>query len=262
MKTRNKLDHMLAGGKILRGALQLITANIKPGVNGVHLNKIAEEYLYSHNASPSFKGYRGYPTGLCISINNVVVHGIPSATSLRTGDVVGLDLGVFYYGYHTDSAITVIVTDDGCDTVDKLISKSKRSDYLDLSTKERLLCICYNALNIGIKQARVGNKTGDIGEEIQKYSETHGFSVIRDLVGHGIGTSIHEDPNVPNFGKRNTGAILKDGLAIAIEPMLTMGDWHVFIGKDNWSILTVDNSLSAHFEHTIFITNGDAIVVT
>jgi methionyl aminopeptidase len=261
MKT-DKLVAMEKSGKILHEALLLVVKSVKPGISGLEINAIAENYIINQNAKPSFKGYKGFPAGLCVSINNVVVHGIPSSYKLKNGDLVGLDLGVFYSKYHTDSAVSVIVTESGCITAEELIKISNKSDFSDLNVKERLICVCYKSLYIGIDQAKIGGKSGDIGESIQEYIEKYGFGVVRELVGHGVGEHIHEDPSIPNFGSKNTGSILKEHQTIAIEPMVTVGDWHVEVLKDNWGIATKDGTLSAHFEHTIYISDSGPIILT
>lgn len=262
MTNDNKIKHMALGGEILHRALEKVVSNVKPGVTGIELNDIAEDYIFSNNAKPAFKGYKGYPSSLCVSINNIVVHGIPNNYRLCVNDVVGLDLGVVYKEYNTDSAISVIITKNGCLTAQDLIKKSKISDFSDLGASERMICVCHNALYVGIGQSKAGNRTGDIGEAIQQFVEKHGFSVVRDLVGHGVGEKIHQEPNVPNFGDKNTGALLHKGETIAIEPMITTGHCNVHVLDDNWSIATKDNSLSAHFEHTVVIDNNNAEILT
>lgn len=262
MTSYNKIEYMTVGGQILHRALEKVVKNVKSGVTGIELNKIAEDYIFSNNAKPAFKGYKGYPSSLCVSINNIVVHGIPNNYKLCVDDVVGLDLGVVYKGYNTDSAISVITTKNGCLTAQDLIKRSKKSDFSDLSIRERMICVCYDALYVGIGQSKAGNRTGDIGEAIQQFVEKHGFSVVRELVGHGVGEKIHQEPNVPNFGDKNTGALLHKGETIAIEPMITTGHWNVQVQDDNWSIATKDSSLSAHFEHTVVINNNNAEILT
>jgi methionyl aminopeptidase len=261
MKT-DKLAAISHSGKILHDTLLLVIKNVKPGVSGRDLNIVAENYIISQNAKPSFKGYKGFPSGLCVSINDVVVHGIPSSYKFQSGDIIGLDLGVFYHGYHTDSAVTVIVNKHGCETAESLIKRSKKPDFSDLNIKERMLCVCYNSLYKGIDKALVGSRTGDIGESVQNYIEKFGLGVVRELVGHGVGEHIHEDPSIPNFGSNNTGATLHENQTIAIEPMVTVGDWHVKLQDDDWGIATKDGSLSAHFEHTVYLTKDGPIILT
>lgn len=244
IKTKNEIEIMQEGADILSQMFGYISELIKPGVIAKDLNYLAEKFILQKNALPSFKGYHGYPAALCISPNEVVVHGIPGDYVFKESDIISIDGGVFYKGYHTDMAYTFIIG-----KTDKI--------------KRDLVNATYNALYIGIKKAVPGARTGDIGHAIQKYIESNNFSVVRDLVGHGIGKNLHEDPQVPNFGEPGKGERLQKGMTIAIEPMVNAGKKEVKFLKDNWTVVTVDGMPSAHFEHTIVITeNGNNILTT
>lgn len=237
-------------GKILSSALNKTAEAVKPGISTQYLNDIAEKELRNSGARPSFLNYGShngepFPASLCVSINEEIVHGIPSPNKIiHQGDLVGLDLGAEYLGVCTDMAITVVA-----------------GKYINDEDK-KLVNVTREALNLGIKFAHSGNTTGDIGNSIQKYVESHGFSVIRALVGHGIGREPHQEPQVPNFGKSGEGSKLVPNLAIAIEPMIAKGDYNVKTKKDGWTIVTADGKSGAHFEHTVLITESKPIVVT
>lgn len=243
IKTPEEISIMAEGGKILAKVLGEIGKQVKPGVTTIELDRAAEALILSHGAEPSFKGYEGFPHSLCASVNENIVHGYPSGYTLKKGDIVGLDLGVLYKGFNTDMAITV--------PVGKVSFEAKR-----------LINTAKKSLRLGIKKAKVGNTIGDIGNTIQRFIEGQGFGVVKDLCGHGIGKKVHEDPKIPNFGKRKTGEELKEGMVICIEPMVTMGDFNLIKSKDSYGYATKDSSLAAHFEHTIAITKSGPRVLT
>jgi len=237
LKSQRELEIMARGGKILGDTVALMERSVKPGMTTADLDAIAEEFIRSHKgAVPSFKGLYNFPASICSSINNEIVHGIPSRKRvLSEGDVVSIDVGVFYEGYHTDSATTV--------AVGRINDESAR-----------LLQVTREALDAGVAAARLGNHLGDIGAAVQQVVEAAGFSVVRDLVGHGIGTGFHEEPQVPNYGKPKRGIRLVPGLTIAIEPMVNIGKPGIRTMPDKWTVVTVDGTRSAHFEHTVAIT--------
>lgn len=245
LKSARELDVMAAGGKILAGTLDLLRKSVKPGLSTQELDRIAETFIRDHEgASPAFKGLYGFPGSICSSINEEIVHGIPSKKRvLNEGDIVSLDVGVGYKGLFTDAAITVPV------------------GGIDAETK-RLLDVTRKSLDAGIAAAKVGNQVGDIGAAVQAVVEAAGFSVVRELVGHGVGVAMHEEPQVPNYGKPHRGAKLNPGLTIAIEPMVNVGGSAVKTLPDRWTIVTVDGSRSAHFEHTVAITENGPWVLT
>ncbi len=245
LKSAREIDRMAAGGAILAAARDVLERAVKPGMTTLELDRIGEEFIRSHTgAKPSFKGLYGFPGSICSSINNEIVHGIPSKKRvLREGDIVSIDVGVLYEGYHTDSATTVAV-----------------GEIPDESA--RLLDATRRALDAGVSAARAGNHIGDIGAAVQTVVEAAGFSVVKDLVGHGIGESFHEEPQVPNFGKPQRGTRLVPGLTIAIEPMVNVGRADTRTMPDKWTIVTVDGSRSAHFEHTVAITENGPRVLT
>lgn len=242
IKSKSDLEKMREAGSATAQILQRLKKVVGPGVSTATINKKAAELCNELNVIPAFKGYHGFPAYLCISVNDVVVHGIPSeSTVLKEGDIVGLDFGVIKEGFYGDSAVTV--------AVGEIDDKFKK-----------LLQVTEESLHCGINQALMGNRLFDISHAIQEHIENSGFSIVREFVGHGIGKALHEDPQVPNFGRRGTGMVLKPGLTIAIEPMVNIGKAEVFIEKDGWTVRTVDGSWSAHFEHTIAITeNGPEI---
>lgn len=248
IKTEQEIDDIEEGGKILRRILVDLEKQAVPGVSTQELNAYAEREMRAAGGTPSFIGYgpknNPFPAGLCTSLNDVVVHGIPSKEDvLRDGDIVGLDIGMEYKGLFTDTAITVFVG-----------TVYPKLRHLVRTTKK--------SLDEAIKKAVVGNRIGDISHTIQAEAEKNGFSVVRDLVGHGVGYAVHEDPAVPCYGKPGTGPKLLPGMVLAIEPMLTTGSFHVFFDDDGWTIRTRDHSLAAHFEHTIAITDKGPRVLT
>ena len=235
---------MREAGRIVAVTLRELENSIRPGQSTVELDVIAERSARSMGATPAFKGYHDFPASLCVSINDEVVHGIPSPKRiLKEGDVVSLDFGVFYKGFVGDSAITVPVGQ---------IS----------AAAQRLLTVTKEALFAGIAQARAGQHLSDVSHAVQDHAETHGFSVVRQYVGHGVGRRMHEEPQVPNFGPPNQGPVLRAGMTFAIEPMLNAGTEQTLVRPDNWTVVTRDGGLSAHFEHTIAVTDGDPEILT
>jgi methionyl aminopeptidase len=248
IKTKKEIDFIKESCRIVAETLRLVGSNARVGVTTLELDQIAEDYIRSNNAIPAFKGYSqgglpGFPGSICTSLNDAVVHGIPGSVKLVEGDIISLDVGVLKNNYYGDAAITVAV--------------GQVSD-----TKKKLLEVTEKSLHLGIGQARSGNRVRDISSAVQDYVEQNGFSVVRDLCGHGVGKFLHEDPAVPNFGKKGTGPKLKDGMTIAIEPMVNAGDYAVKTSSDSWTVLTEDGSPSAHFEHTILIVNDSPEILT
>ncbi len=248
IKTPGEIEIIAEGGKILHNILYLTAGLVRPGVSTSELNEFAEQQIISAGGRPSFKNYGSkknpFPAALCTSVNNIVVHGIPSLnTILKPGDIIGLDIGMEYKNLFTDTAITVGVG-----------NISEKAKQLMQTTKK--------ALDLAIKEARPGARTGDIGNICQKTAEAAGFNVVRDLVGHGVGYDVHEDPMVPCYGKKDSGDVLKEGMVIAIEPMLVTGEFYLKTWDDGWTIATADDGLSAHFEHTIAITKNGARILT
>ena len=245
IKSARELDTMARAGRVVAGTLALVRARGVPGISTWELDRLAEEFIRSHSgATPSFKGLYGFPATLCTSINEEVVHGIPSKQRvLRSGDIVSVDVGVCIGGLHADSAVTVPVGEVAPEV-------------------KALLETTQKALAAGIGAARAGNQVGDIGHAVQDVAEAAGYSVVRELVGHGIGTQFHEEPQIPNFGRPKTGARLMPGMTIAIEPMVNVGRPEVRTLADRWTVVTVDGSQSAHFEHTVAITQDGARILT
>ena len=242
-KSAAEIETMARAGAVVAGALALLEEAIQPGVTTGELDAIAEEFIRSHGGEPTFKGYKGYPAATCLSPNAMVVHGIPGKTKLADGDILSVDVGVTLDGFVADSAWTFPVGTISAEA-------------------QRLLDTCKAALDAGIEQARVGKSVGDISEAVQTVTEAAGYSVIRSLVGHGVGRSMHEDPQVPNFVSSYKGPELKEGMTIAIEPMITAGGPDVYIHDDEWSISTSDASLAAHFEHTVAVTAEGPRILT
>ena len=245
LKSSREIDLMAQGGKILAATVEKLRETVRPGVSTGELDQVAEDFIRSHEgATPALKGLYGFPGSICTSINNEIVHGIPSRRRVvKEGDVISIDVGVGYKGFFTDSAVTVAVGD------------------VDAETR-RLLEVTQQALSAGIAVARPGNHVGDIGAAVQTVVERAGFSVVRDLVGHGIGTEFHEEPQVPNYGKPKRREKLVPGLTIAIEPMVNAGGPATKTLSDRWTIVTLDGSRSAHFEHTVAITEDGHRVLT
>lgn len=243
LKSKREIELLKEAGHIVYLTHQYLRPHIKAGIKTKELDRLAEEFIRSKGATPSFKGYEGFPSTLCISINDEVVHGFPSDRVLQDGDIISIDIGACYKGYHGDSAWTY--------TVGEVSDDSK---YLLEHTEK--------ALYEGIKQAKVGNRIGDISYAVEKYATEHNLGVVKELVGHGVGTSVHEAPDVPNYGTKGTGPKIRDGMVIAIEPMLTLGSPDIYVEDNDWTVKTEDSSLSAHFEHTIAITNEGVIILT
>lgn len=237
IRTPQEIEIMRQNNRLVAHVLQRLKEAIKPGITTEELDQLAERTIRQAGATPAFKGYRGYPASLCVSINEEVVHGIPGPRRLKQGEIVSLDVGVYRNEYYGDAAITVPV--------------GKVSEQAT-----RLLEVTQQALAKGIEQATHGNRLLDIAHAIQSWVESQGFSVVRDFVGHGIGRALHEDPQVPNFGPPHHGPRLRPGMVLAIEPMINVGTWKVKILEDGWTVVTADKSLSAHFEHTIAISDG------
>ncbi|TFV93381.1 type I methionyl aminopeptidase [Algoriphagus kandeliae] len=242
-KTSEEVQKIKESADILAKAHGEIAKNIKIGVKTSHLDKIAEEFIRDHGAVPSFKGYNGFPASLCISVNEVVVHGFPSEYELKDGDIISVDCGVFHQGFHSDSAYTYPVGEVSSPVLD-LLRATKDSLYL------------------GIEKAVFGNRIGDIGHAIQKFVEAKGYTVVRELVGHGLGRNLHESPEVPNYGKKGSGPLLKEGMVIAIEPMINLGTRNIVQERDGWTIRTADRKPSAHYEHTVAIFEDRTEVLT
>ena len=243
-KNKAEIELMRESALLVSEALAVVAAKIKPGITTMQLDKIAEEFIKDNKATASFRGYHGFPFACCISVNDAVVHGFPTNDELVSGDIVSVDVGVFKNGFHGDSAYTFGVGEVS-EEVKKLMRVTKESLYK------------------GIEKAIIGNRVGDIAFAIQDYTEKqYGYGVVRDLVGHGLGRSLHEEPQVPNFGKRGTGAKLREGLVIAIEPMINLGTKDVFHDKDGWTIRTADGKPAAHYEHDICIQKGKADILS
>jgi len=238
------IDLMRQGGKLLAEVLDMLVSEAREGVLPTALDKKAREYVESHGAKPAFLGFSGFPASVCVSRGSQVVHGIPTDEPLRAGELVGFDFGVLYKGLYTDAARTTCI--DSC--------KDKQS--------KKLLSVVEQSFYEGMKKVRSGAYVGDIGNAVQTYVEFQGFSVIRSLVGHGVGKELHAEPNVPNFGLPHTGAQLVEGMTIAVEPMIAAGTYHVVTEEDGWAVRTADNSLSAHFENTIVVTKNGYEILT
>ena len=244
VKTAAEIEIMRQANRIVAGVLSLLQKNMKAGLTTMQMDKWAEEYCRDHGAEPAFKGYRGFPGSLCISINEQVVHGIPSTkVKVREGDIVSVDFGTRYKGFYGDSAVTIPVG---------RISEEN----------ERLLAVTREALERGINQVRVGNRISDISRAVQEYAEKHGFSVVRQFVGHGIGTSLHEGPEVPNYVQKQASPRVLDGMVVAIEPMINAGTHKVKVLKDGWTVITADRKPSAHFEHSVAATPDGPLVLS
>ena len=242
-KTEEEIALIKESGDILSKAHGVVAGMIKPGVKTLELDKAAEEYIQDHGGVPSFKNYNGFPYSLCISLNENVVHGFPSVTELKEGDIVSIDCGVFYKGFHSDCAYTYPIGE---------VSKEK----------SELMKVTKESLYKGIEKAIAGNRIGDIGYAVQHHVENYGYSVVRELVGHGLGRNLHESPEVPNYGKRGRGPKMNQGLVIAIEPMVNLGRKNVVQEADGWTIRTADRMPSAHFEHTVAIFQDRTEVLT
>ena len=244
IKSASQIEKMRKSGAITKGALELIEKSIRPGISTKQLDKIAHDYIISKGAKPNFLNYNGFPGSICASVNDEVVHGIPSKHRvLKEGDIISIDMGAVLDGWHSDAARTF--------GVGKISPEA-----------QQLIDVTKQCFFEGIKYAKHGAKLGDISYAIQQYAESYGYGVVRDLVGHGIGTSLHEDPSVPNFGRKGHGVKLAAGMVLAIEPMINEGTWRVEMLDDDWTVVTQDGKLSAHYENTIAITKGDCEILT
>lgn len=250
-KSAEEVAKMRRAGRIVAGTIERVLAAVAPGVSTARLDQVAESYIREQGATPSFKGYRGgggappFPGSICTSLNDEIVHGIPTPKRvIAEGDLVSLDFGAIWEGFHGDSAVTVIVGDPPSAEADKLVRVTE------------------DALEAGISQIRPGGRLSDIGAAVQQVAEGAGFSVVREYVGHGIGRNMHEDPQIPNYGKPGRGPEMKPGLVIAVEPMVNAGGWETRVLADDWTVVTDDGSLSAHFEHTIVVTEDGHEVLT
>jgi methionyl aminopeptidase len=243
-KSPAELEKMRRAGRITARARERVVAAVRPGVTTGALDRIAEEAIREEGAVPSFKGYRGFPASICASVNQEVVHGIPGSRALRRGDLLSIDVGAIWEGFHGDSAVTVAVGEPPSDEAEKLIRVTEES------------------LEAAVSQVRPGGRLSDIGHAIQQVVEGAGFSVVREYVGHGIGRSLHEDPPIPNYGPPGRGPELGPGLVVAVEPMVVVGEWPTRLLADGWTVVTADGTLSAHFEHTIAVTEDGPEVLT
>lgn len=243
IKTEEEIELLKIAGKIVGDTHNYLKKYIKPGITTKELDKLAYDFIISQKATPSFLNYGGFPASICTSINEEVVHGIPSNRKLKEGDIISIDIGACYKGYHGDSAWTYPV---GKITDDKI----------------KLLEFTEQSLFEGLKEVKPGNRVGDIGYAIEQYALKHNLGVVKELVGHGVGSNLHEMPDVPNYGKKGTGQLLKEGMVIAVEPMLNLGTPHIYMLDDDWTIITADDKPSAHFEHTVVVTRDGYEILT
>jgi methionyl aminopeptidase len=243
-KTNEQVEQMRQSALLVSKTLSEVAKLLKPGITTLSIDEMIGTFIHDHNAIPSFLNYRGYPFNSCISVNDVVVHGFPGSNELEEGDIVTVDIGVILNGWHGDHAYTFAIGDPGSDIM-QLIQVTKASLYK------------------GIEKAIAGNRIGDIAFAIQEYTEKkHGYGVVRELVGHGLGRSLHEDPQMPNYGKRGSGPKLKEGLVLAIEPMINLGKRDVFTEEDGWTVRTKDGKVSVHFEHDVCVRKGKADILS
>lgn len=243
-KSPEEVDRMRRAGRVVATTIDRLLEVVRPGITTRELDQIAEKSIRSEGCLPSFKGYRGFPASICTSVNDEVVHGIPGPRAVREGDLLSLDVGAIWEGYHGDSAVTVIVGSPPSDAAEKLVRVAEES------------------LEAGIAELRSGRRLSDVGHAVQQVVEGAGFSCVREYAGHGIGRALHEDPQVPNYGAPGRGPAIRPGLVVAIEPMVNVGDWRTRVLADQWTVVTVDGSLSAHFEHTIAVTEEGTEVLT
>jgi methionyl aminopeptidase len=244
LKSPQEIAKMRRAGRIVAATIEAVTAAVRPGATTADLDEVAEKRIRDEGATPSFLGYRGFPASICASLNEEVVHGIPGSRVLHDGDILSLDFGAIWEGYHADSALTVFVGEPPSAEAEKLVRVTEE------------------ALEAGISQVKAGNHLSDISHAVEQVVEGAGFSVVREYVGHGIGQNLHEDPQIPNYGPPGRGPELKTGLVVAIEPMVNMGGWETRVLADDWTVVTADGSLSAHFEHTIAVTDEGPEVLT
>ena len=243
IKTSREIELMRIAGEIVGDTHKYLIPYIKPGITTKELDELAYNFIISKHATPSFKGYDGYPGSICTSVNEEVVHGIPGKRKLKEGDIISIDIGACYRGYHGDSAWTY-----------KVGKVSEEKEYLMEHTEK--------ALFVGLNQIKEGARIGDIGNAIENYAKEHKLGVVKELVGHGVGANLHEMPDVPNYGKAKTGPLLKEGMVIAVEPMLNLGTARIYLLDDDWTIITADNKPSAHFEHTVLVTKDGFEILT
>jgi methionyl aminopeptidase len=246
-KSSDEIDRMRKAGRIVADTIDLLLRAVRPGITTLDLDRLAERNVREEGAVPSFKGYRGFPGTICTSLNEQVVHGIPGRRMLHRGDILKLDVGAVWEGYHADSAVSVFVDEpppDQTEVARRLVEATERS------------------LDAGIAQIRSGGRLSDIGHAVQQVAEAEGFSLVREYAGHGIGRALHEDPQIPNYGEPGRGPVMREGMVVAVEPMVNVGDWRTRVLADKWTVVTADGNLSAHFEHTIAITPDGPEVLT
>jgi methionyl aminopeptidase len=244
-KSPDEIERMREAGRVTALTVERLMAAVRPGLTTAELDRLAEDSIRSEGCTPSFMGYRGFTGSICTSLNEEVVHGIPSPRRvIRPGDLLKLDVGAVFEGYHGDSAVTVFVDEPPSDRAEKLVRVTEES------------------LEAGISQLQVGKRLSDVGHAVQQVVEGAGFSVVREYVGHGIGRALHEDPQIPNYGDPGRGPLIRQGLAVAVEPMVNVGDWPTRVLADQWTVVTADGSLSAHFEHTIAVTDRGPEILT
>jgi len=242
-KSPDEIGLMREAGRIVAEVIEVVKQKVEPGITTKYLDKIAEDYIVSKQARPAFKGYHGFPASICVSVNEAVVHGIPSDYRLKSGQIASIDIGVEHKGYYGDAALTVPVGEVSTEAL-------------------RLMEITEKSLNAGIENCRIGQRLFDVSHAIQEIAESAGFSVVREYVGHGIGREMHEDPQIPNFGTPGKGPLLEEGMVLALEPMINEGSHKVEVLSDNWTVVTEDRKLSAHFEHTVAITINGPVILT
>lgn len=243
-KSPEEIDRMRRAGRVVALTIERLSNEVRPGMTTADLDAIAERSIRGEGCTPSFKGYKGFPGSICTSLNEEVVHGIPGRRRIREGDLLSLDVGAIWEGYHGDSAVSLFVGEPPSDVAEKLVRVTEES------------------LEAGISRLRPGGRLSDVGAEVQRVVEGAGFSVVREYVGHGIGRAMHEDPPIPNYGDPGRGPAIRPGLVVAVEPMVNVGGWQTRVLKDRWTVVTADGSLSAHFEHTIAVTEDGPEVLT
>jgi methionyl aminopeptidase len=243
-KSPEEIERMRRAGRVVAVTIDRLLEAVRPGMTTADLDQVAERSIRSEGALPSFKGYRGFPASICTSVNEQVVHGIPGSRRLKEQDVLSLDVGAIWEGYHGDSAVTVFVGSPPSDVTEKLVRVAEES------------------LEAGISQLRPGGRLSDVGHAVQQVVEGAGFSCVREYAGHGIGRALHEDPQIPNYGPPGRGPVIRPGLVVAVEPMVNVGDWRTRVLPDQWTVVTADGSLSAHFEHTIAVSDDGPEVLT
>jgi methionyl aminopeptidase len=244
LKSPDEIARLRRAGRITALTIERLLEEVRPGITTADLDRIAEKSMRGEGATPSFKGYRGFPASICTSLNEEIVHGIPGKRVLKEGDILKLDVGAVWEGYHGDSAVSIFVGEPPSDVAEKLVAVTRDS------------------LDAGIAQLRIGGRLSDVGYAVQQVAEGAGFTCVREYAGHGVGRALHEDPQVPNYGDPGRGPVVKPGLVIAIEPMVNTGGWRTRVLGDRWTVVTADGSLSAHFEHTIAITGDGPEVLT